>query len=50
LPSDYLYPSRSKIIEKYSSPWEKYENINDMDEQIKENIKKLTQNDLSRII
>ena len=38
---DFLYPSQSKIIEKYSSPWEKFENIIDMDYQIKENIKNL---------
>lgn len=37
--ADFLYPSESKVVEKYSSPWEKYENISDMDYQIKENIK-----------
>ena len=36
-----MYPSQSKIVEKYSSPWEKFENIIDMDYQIKENIKNL---------
>ncbi len=39
---DYLYPSRTKIIEKLASPWDKYEQISDMDDQIKENIVKLS--------
>jgi hypothetical protein len=37
----FLYPSVSKVVEKYSSPWEKYESIGDMDNQIKENMKAL---------
>jgi hypothetical protein len=46
---DYLYPSRTKIQEKNSSPWDKYDQINDIDEQIKDNLKKLTEAQLESL-
>lgn len=46
---DYLYPSRRKAVDKSSSPWEKYEQIGDVDEQIRENLKKLATDQLNQI-
>lgn len=47
--SDYLYPSRSNIVEKTNSPWEKYEQIGDIDEQIRENLKRLANEQLNKM-
>lgn len=47
--ADYLYPSRTRLVENLVSPWDKYEQISDMDEQIKENIKKLSSEQLEKL-
>jgi hypothetical protein len=47
--SDYLYPNRVSLIDQYASPWDKYEQINDMDDQIKENLRKLTNEQIQNL-
>ncbi|CAF0906683.1 unnamed protein product [Brachionus calyciflorus] len=44
---EYLYPSKPKKVEKNSSPWDKYEQISDMYEIIRDNLKKLLNEQLS---
>jgi hypothetical protein len=36
-------------MDKNASPWDKYDQINDIDEQIKENLKKLTEQQLETL-
>ncbi|CAF0791422.1 unnamed protein product [Brachionus calyciflorus] len=47
--AEYLYPSKPKIVEKNSSPWDKYEQISDMYEIIRDNLKKLSNEQLSTL-
>jgi len=38
-----------KMIDKHASPWDKYEQISDMDQEIKENLKNLCDENLKNI-
>ena len=44
--SDYLYPNRVNLLDKYASPWDNYEQISDIDDKIKENLAKLVNEQL----
>jgi len=46
---EYLYPAKMKMIDKHASPWDKYEQISDMDQEIKENLKNLCDENLKNI-
>jgi hypothetical protein len=47
--SEYLYPNGAKLVDKNASPWEKYEQINDIDDQIRENLKKISNDQLDQL-
>jgi hypothetical protein len=38
-----------KMIDMHASPWDKYEQISDMDQEIKENLKNLCNENLQNI-
>lgn len=43
--SEYLYPTRNKKNDKTASPWNRCEQIFDINEQIKTNLNQLISND-----
>jgi transcription initiation factor TFIIH subunit 3 len=47
--ADYLYPNRVNLLDKYASPWDNYEQISDIDEKIKENLTRLTNDQLQSL-
>ena len=38
---EYIYPTRDKYFDKSYSPWERFEQISDIDEQVRQNLKAL---------
>lgn len=44
-----MFPSKSKILEKYTSPWDKYEQISDIDDQIRDNLKNFISEHLTNL-
>lgn len=39
--AEYIYPTRDKYFDKSYSPWERFEQIGDVDEQVRQNLKAL---------
>jgi hypothetical protein len=46
---DYLYPTQLKIVDKNASPWDKYDQFTEINEQIQDNLRKLTKEQLDNL-
>ncbi|RNA32317.1 general transcription factor IIH subunit 3 [Brachionus plicatilis] len=47
--AEYLYPAKSKLADNNQTPWERYEQISDIYESVKEGLKNLSQQHLENL-